>query len=101
MAGKQDQNTGLGNMVMGAGMMGNSFATMAGKPKESEGFTTSGTATGPNTPMSDASMRFAPQNGIGNLINPADNPQNFVPQNTYGLFNQRYPYVNMYGPKYG
>ena len=32
MAGKQDQNTGLGNMVMGAGMAANSIGGMTGQP---------------------------------------------------------------------
>ena len=30
MAGKQDQNTGLGNMALGAGMLGNQFGGMGG-----------------------------------------------------------------------
>jgi hypothetical protein len=105
MSGKQDQNTGLGNIVMGAGMAANSIGAMNSSGAGSEGasgITTSGTATGPNTPMSSTNMRFAPQSGYANapiLTNPAYNPQNYGPQNAYGIFNQQYPYGNSYGPK--
>jgi len=103
-SGKQDQNTGMGNIIQGAGMFGNAFRGMAsaGANGATNGYSVSGTATGPNTPMSDASMRFAPESGYSNppiLTNPAYNPQNFGPQNAYGVFNQRYPYGNVYGPQ--
>ncbi len=102
-SGKQDQNTGMGNIIQGAGMFGNAFRGMGGpNASGAGGVSVSGTATGPNTPMSDASMRFAPESGYSNppiLTNPAYNPQNFGPQNAYGVFNQRYPYGNVYGPQ--
>lgn len=103
MAGKQDQNTGLGNIVMGAGMAANSIGGMMNSGAAgASGITTSGTATGPNTPMSDVNMRFAPESGYANppiLTNSSYNPQNYGPQNAYGVFNQRYPYGNVYGPQ--
>ena len=106
MAGKQDQNTGMGNIIQGAGMFGNAIGGMVNANRSVvngvNGYSVSGTATGPNTPMSDASMRFAPESGYGNapiLTNPTYNPQNFGPQNAYGVFNQRYPYGNVYGPQ--
>jgi hypothetical protein len=105
MSGKQDQNTGLGNIVMGAGMAANSIGGMMNSGAGAAGaggITTSGTATGPNTPMSSTNMRFAPQSGYANapiLTNPTYNPQNYGPQNAYGVFNQRYPYGNVYGPQ--
>lgn len=106
MAGKQDQNTGMGNIIQGAGMFGNAIGGMVNANRSVvngvNGYSVSGTATGPNTPMSDASMRFAPESGYGNapiLTNPAYNPQNFGLQNAYGVFNQRYPYGNVYGPQ--
>ena len=102
-SGKQDQNTGMGNIIQGAGMFGNAFRGMGGpNASGAGGVSVSGTATGPNTPMSDASMRFAPESGYGNapiITNPAYNPQNFGPQNAYGVFNQGYPYGNVYGPQ--
>jgi len=103
MAGKQDQNTGFGNMALGAGMLGNAFGMMGGQnPANQNGYTVSGSAMAPNTPMTSASMRFAPESGYANppiLTNPAYNPQNFGPQNAYGIFNQRYPYGNVFGPQ--
>jgi len=103
MAGKQDENTGMGNTLMGVGMLGNSIGGMSGAgASEAGGVSTSGVASVPNTPMSDASMRFAPESGYANapiLTNPAYNPQNFGPQNAYGVFNQGYPYGNVYGPQ--
>ena len=102
-SGKQDQNTGLGNLVTGVGMLGNQYAAMNGEDgSETSGITTSGTATGPNTPMSSASMRFAPESGYATpsiFTNPTYNPQNYGRQNAYGLFNQRYPYGNVYEPQ--
>ena len=105
-SGKQDQNTGMGNIIQGAGMFGNAFRGMVNANRSVvngvNGYSVSGTATGPNTPMSDASMRFAPESGYANppiLTNPAYNPQNFGPQNAYGIFNQEYPYGNVYGPQ--
>lgn len=104
-AGKQDQNTGMGNIIQGAGTLGNSIEGMMGSKAgaaKASGITTSGTATGPNTPMSSASMRFAPESGYATpsiFTNPTYNPQNYGPQNAYGLFNQRYPYGNVYGPQ--
>jgi hypothetical protein len=99
MAGKQDQNTGLGNMVMGAGMAANSIGGMMNSGAAgASGITTSGTATGPNTPMSDVNMRFAPQSGYANtpiFKNPSYSPQNYG----YGVFNQQYPYGSVYGPQ--
>jgi hypothetical protein len=50
--------------------------------------------------MSPASMQFA--SGYANppiLTNPSYNPRNYGPQNAYGVFNQRYPYGNVYGPQ--
>ena len=109
MAGKQDQNTGMGNIALGAGMLGNAFGQTAQdvyppKPDSvgQSGYTVSGSATAPNTPMTPLSMRFAPESGYANppiLTNPAYNPQNFGPQNAYGIFNQGYPYGNVYGPQ--
>lgn len=103
-AGKQDYNTGFGNTIMGVGMLGNSIGGMidAKNANQEGGITASGAAMNPNTPMSPASMRYAPESGYGNspiLTNPAYNPQNFGPQNAYGIFNQRYPYGNVYGPQ--
>lgn len=105
MAGKQDQNTGMGNIALGAGMLGNAFGGIGGggqKPTSQGGYTVSGSAMSPNTPMTPLSMRFAPESGYANppiLTNPAYNPQNFGPQNAYGIFNQRYPYGNVFGPQ--
>ena len=105
MAGKQDQNTGMGNIALGAGMLGNAFGGMSGggqKPTSQGGYTVSGSAMSPNTPMTPLSMRFAPESGYANppiLTNPAYNPQNFGPQNAYGIFNQGYPYGNVFGPQ--
>ncbi len=110
-SGKQDYNTGFGNMLGGVGMLGNSLSAMGGvqdsaMPQQetnidsTSGFSTSGVATGPNTPMSPASMQFA--SGYATppiLTNPSYNPQNYGPQNAYGVFNQRYPYGNVYGPQ--
>lgn len=102
-SGKQDYNTGFGNTITGVGMLGNSIGGMMNaNPAGAGGVSVSGNATGPNTPMSDASMRYLPESGYANppiLTNPAYNPQNFGPQNAYGVFNQRYPYGNVYGPQ--
>lgn len=88
MAGKQDQNTGMGNIALGAGMLGNAFGGMSGggqKPTSQGGYTVSGSAMSPNTPMTPLSMRFAPESG---LTNPAQisafNPTNAL----------RYPQFN-------
>jgi len=106
MAGKQDQNTGMGNTLMGMGMLGEKYSQWRKEKASGDsgggGVSTSGVASGPNTPMSPASMRFAPESGYGNapiLTNPTYNPQNFGQQNAYGVFNQRYPYGNVYGPQ--
>lgn len=107
-AGRQDQNTGMGNMLTGVGMLENQIKgaalSMTGMPSGGGGgqFSVSGSAQGPNTPMTSPSMRFAPQSGYATppiLTNPSYNPQNFGPQNAYGIFNQRYPYGNVYGPQ--
>jgi len=108
-SGKQDQNTGIGNSIMGAGMLGGSIAQIIQDNKAkndgsggSGGYSVGGYAPAPNTPMTPSSMRYAPESGYGNspiLTNPAYNPQNFGPQNAYGVFNQRYPYGNVYGPQ--
>ena len=88
MAGKQDQNTGMGNIALGAGMLGNAFGGMMGRqnPANQSGYTVSGSATPPNTPMTPLSMRFAPESG---LTNPAQistfNPTNAL---RYPQFNQ-------------
>lgn len=60
MAGKQDENTGIGNTLTGMGMLGNKYVEWKNNKASASGFSTSGTATGPNTPMSPSSMRFAP-----------------------------------------
>lgn len=93
MAGKQDQNTGFGNMALGAGMLGNALYPPKPDSVGQSGYTVSGSATAPNTPMTPLSMRFAPESGYVNppiLTNPAYNPQNFGPQNAlrYPQFNQ-------------
>ena len=105
-AGKQDENTGMGNTLMGMGMLGEKYSQWrkenASGTSGEGGISVSGSAMNPNTPMSSASMRYAPESGYGNapvLTNPAYNPQNFGPQNTYGVFNQQYPYGKVYGPQ--
>ena len=85
MAGKQDQNTGMGNIALGAGMLGNAIFPKPDSVGQS-GYTVSGSATAPNTPMTPLSMRFAPESG---LTNPAQistfNPTNAL---RYPQFNQ-------------
>ena len=105
-SGKQDQNTGFGNTLTGMGMLGNKYAEWRkdkalGTSGEG-GISVSGSAMNPNTSMMPSSMRYAPESGYANqpiLSNQSYNPQNFGPQNTYGVFNQRYPYGNVYGPQ--
>ena len=103
-SGKQDQNTGIGNAITGAGMLGGSIEGFIREAKaKKQGIRPpQQQVANTNTPMSDASMRFAPESGYGNapiITNPAYNPQNFGPQNAYGVFNQGYPYGNVYGPQ--
>lgn len=76
------------------------------KPTSQGGYTVSGSAMSPNTPMTPLSMRFAPESG---LTNPAQistfNPTNALRypqfnQGGLGMFAQpRMPQVGYYNPK--
>jgi len=102
-AGKQDQQTGFGNIIQGTGMLSGALKQLAEKNNTSDGYGLSG--SGINNVNSDYqtpdSMRFAQESGYATppvLTNPSYNPQNFGPQNNYGFFN-RYPYQPLYGPQ--
>ena len=108
-AGKNDKNMAMGNLIQGVGMFGGlgKGAGSAGNV-DTSGFTTSGQGvnlvdTSKQSPIGGSyDANYA--NGTGyqtgfNAMSPQYSPSNYGPQPAYGIFNQRYPYGNVYGPQ--
>lgn len=100
-AGRQDMWGGIGNIVRGAGMAGQSIGAMRGTdsnmPQAEGGYTTSGTpVTIPNTYSTPSNLRFANESMNVTppiLTNPAYNSMNFGPQNAINPFLSPNPYA--------
>lgn len=81
-SGKQDQNMGMGNIIQGVGMLGNSFRGPGQTTQTSQGgYSVSGLPTGgvDTTSQSPMEARYTPQSGYATQqisLNPNYGPQN-------------------------